>query len=563
MERKDDGLTAYYANMMQLLVLLVDSNRMVIEAGRGTGKTKGVTGPRTIRVAASMPGETAGFGHSTYIRLMSIIIPELISFYKSAADATGRPLMREGIDFVYGEKDLPRHFCKPRYPILHPEHSIVFANGFNIRLVSTDQPDSIAGANIVHFFFEEMKHSDGEKVRSRIFPAMRVGRLDAAGVHKSPYYGGFTGVSDTARVTLGEDAWFTRYAGQMDRQLVEDIITIALHVDKAMAAVRRGQDVERNRRVIERYRPLLDDMRRDCLFYLRVSTFINNEVLGAKFFTDQFSNLSMSEFLTSICSIHDMDYENMFFDRFSTEKHVFEDSYIYKDLMSRNIKDSFTIDSSYLKHYDPDARIILGNDPGSFASLVAAQEKKADNELRVLKEFFVYSPEDIEDMAARFDTFFRSARNRHVDLYYDRAGNKRNERRVNETDARELKAQLEARGWRVSLKNLGQATIYHWQHYYLWRRLLSNDERKVPRILVDYNECPNLISAMISCKKVPGSTPVELDKTPEKRVPLSQQAPITPQLPSALMYMVYGLYSRYLPMKNGGARADFVENQAL
>ena len=275
MERKDDGLTAYYANMMQLLVLLVDSNRMVIEAGRGTGKTKGVTGPRTIRVAASMPGETAGFGHSTYIRLMSIIIPELISFYKSAADATGRPLMREGIDFVYGEKDLPRHFCKPRYPILHPEHSIVFANGFNIRLVSTDQPDSIAGANIVHFFFEEMKHSDGEKVRSRIFPAMRVGRLDAAGVHKSPYYGGFTGVSDTARVTLGEDAWFTRYAGQMDRQLVEDIITIALHVDKAMAAVRRGQDAERNRRVIERYRPLLDDMRRDCLFYLRVSTFIN------------------------------------------------------------------------------------------------------------------------------------------------------------------------------------------------------------------------------------------------------------------------------------------------
>ena len=228
MERKDsNSLTAYYANMMQLLVLLVDSNRMVIEAGRATGKTRGVTGPRTIRVAGSMPGETAGFGHSTYIRLMSIIVPELISFYKSAADASGRPLMREGIDFVYGEKDLPRHFCRPRYPILHPEHSIVFANGFNIRLVSTDQPDSIAGANIVHFFFEEMKHSDGEKVRSRIFPAMRVGRLDASGIHKSPYYGGFTGVSDTARVTLGEDAWFTKYAGQMDRRLVEDIIKLS------------------------------------------------------------------------------------------------------------------------------------------------------------------------------------------------------------------------------------------------------------------------------------------------------------------------------------------------
>lgn len=560
---KESNIIDLYANRMQLLVHLVDANRIVVEAGRGTGKTEGVTGPRTIRVASSMPGETAGFGHSTYIRLMSIIIPELISFYRSPRGVDGQPLLREGIDFVYGEKDLPRHFCRPRYPILHPEHSIVFANGFNIRLVSTDQPDSIAGANIVHFFFEEMKHSDGEKVRSRIFPAMRVGRLGSSEVHKSPYYGGFTGVSDTARVALGEDAWFTKYADQMDRQLVEDIITLSLHVNKAMASVQRGQDVERNRRVIERYQPLLDDMRRDCLFYLRVSTFVNSEVLGSKFFTDNFSNLSMSEFLTSICSIHDMDYENMFFDRFSTEKHVFEDSYKYKDLMSRTLKDTFTIDSSYLKYYDPDARIIMGNDPGSFASLVVAQEKKTANELRVLKEFFVYSPEDIEDMAARFDAFFSSARNRHVDLYYDRAGNKRNERRVNETDARELKAQLEARGWRVNLKNLGQATIYHWQHFYLWRRLLSNDERKVPRILIDYNECPNLVSAMISCKKVPGSTPVELDKTPEKKVPLSQQAPITPQIPSALMYMVYGLYSRYLPLKTGGTRADFVENQAI
>lgn len=560
---KESNIIDLYANRMQLLVHLVDANRIVVEAGRGTGKTEGVTGPRTIRVASSMPGETAGFGHSTYIRLMSIIIPELISFYRSPRGVDGQPLLREGIDFVYGEKDLPKHFCRPRYPILHPEHSIVFANGFNIRLVSTDQPDSIAGANIVHFFFEEMKHSDGEKVRSRIFPAMRVGRLGASEVHKSPYYGGFTGVSDTARVALGEDAWFTKYADQMDRQLVEDIITLSLHVNKAMAAVQRGQDVERNRRVIDRYQPLLDDMRRDCLFYLRVSTFVNSEVLGSKFFTDNFSNLSMSEFLTSICSIHDMDYENMFFDRFSTEKHLYEDSYKYKDLMSRTLKDTFTIDSSYLKYYDPDARIILGNDPGSFASLVVAQEKKTANELRVLKEFFVYSPEDIEDMAARFDAFFSSARNRHVDLYYDRAGNKRNERRVNETDARELKAQLEARGWRVNLKNLGQATIYHWQHYYLWRRLLSNDERKVPRILIDYNECPNLVSAMISCKKVPGSTPVELDKTPEKKVPLSQQAPITPQIPSALMYMVYGLYSRYLPLKSGGMRADFVENQAI
>ena len=229
-----------------------------------------------------------------------------------------------------------------------------------------------------------------------------------------------------------------------------------------------------------------------------------------------------------------------------------------------DLKQTFRLDSSYLKHYAPSDKILIGYDPGSFASMVVAQEKKDENTLRILKEFFVYPPQDIPDLAAAFNAFFSSARFRRIDLYYDRAGNKKNSRRVNDTDAKELKAELEKYGWTVTLKNLGQATIFHWQHHRLWKRLLAENERMVPKIRIDANECPNLVSAMYCCKKVPGSSPVELDKSPEKKVDIQLQAGLTPQIPSAMTYLVWGLYEKFFPgLRNGHVAGGGITNFGL
>ena len=154
---------------------------------------------------------------------------------------------------------------------------------------------------------------------------------------------------------------------------------------------------------------------------------------------------------------------------------------------------------------------------------------------------------DIADIAQQFNAFFSCAKTRQIDLYYDRAGNKKTAKREAETDARQMKAELEKFGWRVTLKNLGQGDIYYWQHYQLWKRLLAENERSIPRIRIDANECPNLVSAMYCCKKVPGSSPIELDKSPEKKVPINLQAGLTPQIPSAMTYLVWGMYEKYFP----------------
>ena len=42
---------------------------------------------------------------------------------------------------------------------------------------------------------------------------------------------------------------------------------------------------------------------------------------------------------------------------------------------------------------------------------------------------------------------------------------------------------------------------------------------------------------------------VQLDKSAEKTLPFDQQATLSPQIATALMYLVFGLYEGYLPGK--------------
>ena len=59
---------------MQIRANVVDSNVLIVEAGRATGKTEGVMGPRIIRVANDMPGELSFLVHKTYVALMTNVI---------------------------------------------------------------------------------------------------------------------------------------------------------------------------------------------------------------------------------------------------------------------------------------------------------------------------------------------------------------------------------------------------------------------------------------------------------------------------------------------------------
>lgn len=549
-----------YMNSMQVMVNLLDPNKVVVEAARASGKTSEVTVNRIVRVADSMPAELSFLAHRTYVALLTNIWPNIQAAFSRQITVNGRPrcMLEYGIDYIAGESKIPEHFRKPRYPISYPKHSILFRNGHHIQLVSSDQPDSVAGRSGVHAFVEEMKHNDGEKLKTRLFPSLRG---SSAEIRKSPYYQGWTGVSDTARVDLNEDDWFERYEDQNNPQLLSEIATVAVHVNKAVYKRMELLTAQKNTtnpvtlekirlelkkydRQISMWTPRLADMRRNATLYIRASSFVNKDILGPKFFKTQLDTLDMDEFLTAICAVRHKSVVNKFFANYDKEKHQFSDGYIYDSIMKLDLKDHFIITARYLKYYDKSAPLYIGYDPGHFSSLVCGQPKKYGKEFRLLKEFFCFYSDEQPELARQVYEFFgRDCRNKRIVLYPDRAGNKRREELEQiTTDSRALKRELESYGFEVQLMNEGQATIYHWQQFKLMLLLFGDRSNALPHVFIDENECPNLCSAIPLSPRKSTNGRIELDKSSEVKIPLHRQAGLTTQIPSAFIYLMYGLY---------------------
>ncbi len=561
-EEHTSRLEGHYMNMVQLRATIVDANVLIAELGRATGKTEGIFGPRLIRVSNSMPGEVSFLVHKTYAALFTNVWPNIQGYFSRPIMDGRRTILEEGKDYIVGASKIPSHFKRPRRPIAYPKHSILLRNGHHLQLVSSDQPESVAGQSGVHAFIEEMKHQKGDKIKTRLFPALRG---SPAYIRMSPYYQGVTGVSDTARVDMGEDNWFEEYEKLVDDKLINEIVTAALHINHATYKIYEMEDKsrdeknpvaleairiyqEKQNKILKLWQPRLNDMRRNATYYMRASSFANKDILGPKYFKTQMESLTMDEFLVAICAIRQKAVVDRFFVNYVPSKHQFEDSYKYESILRMDLKEHFRLTAFYLKYYHPREELLLGYDPGNFSSLVVAQEQSSED-TKIIKEFTCYAPHDQTDLARNFNDFFGAdAKNRTIKLYYDRAGNKRKEEWDQiSTDAKILQREIESYGFSVELMNEGQSVIYHWQQYKLLQFVFGDRSNAVPRVSICENECPNLCSSIMLSPRKYTDGKIELDKSSERKVPLHLQAGLTTQLPSALIYLLYGRYSNKMP----------------
>lgn len=571
----------YYMNNVQLLANIIDPNMLYAEWARATGKTEGVIVPRLIRVANDMPGELSFLVHKTYVALMTNVWPNIQASFSRPVIVNGkqRAMLEYGIDYVVGESKLPSHFRRPRYPIAYAKHSVIFRNGAHLQLVSSDQPESVAGRNAVHAFVEEMKHNSGEKLKSRLFPSLRGG---GAEIRKSAYYEGVTGVSDTARVDLGEDAWFEEYENKMDKQLIDEIANVSFALNQSSYKIYKLKAELRNTKnpvlieqirlenqrlqsFIARWKPRLADMRRNAIYYIRASSFCNKDILGAKFFKTQLDTLDMDEFLTAICAIRHKEVTNKFFTTYDHERHQFKDSYIYNQILKLDLKDMFTLTARYLKHYNKREPLFVGYDPGNFSSLIVGQKKEYGRRFDIIKEFWAYIPDDQQSLANQMYSFFGTdAVNKVIHLYPDRAGNKtREEIEQITTDSLAMKAALESYGFSVILYNEGAPIIYHWQQFRLCQLLFGEKLSSLPIVRIDENECPNLCSAILISPLKRTNGKIELDKSSEVKESTRRRPGLTTQLPSAMIYLLYGLYADVIKSELSSIPDDLPENFAI
>lgn len=546
-KKKEQEFQFIYYNTVQLLAQIYDPTNMFAEVGRAGGKTAGLIGSRVVRVAHDMPHATLLFMAKTYASLFMNIMPKLIKFFRTPLP-NGQPYLTEGVHYVVGTKKLPRHFKTPLAPIDNPQHCIFFAWGSVLRPGAADRAESVAGIDAGHVFIEEMKHIDGQKLKSRVFPTLRDDfRAPYATSH---YFQGITGVSDTARLDLGENDWFLTYEKNQNKEILTDIANMYFHINEARTALLKNPNDTSALNRIKRWEPLLKKARTGQTYYARASSFVNKDILGIEFFRNQLNVLSIDEFLTALGNIRPKSVEHKFFGKFS-KKHEFDDSFLYDFIDKYDLsEEAFKVSAKDMKYYNRRQPLYLGYDPGHFMSMVVAQREPGT--LRIQKALHAIHPHQHEAIAEEFNEFYKDHGDRVINLYYDRAGNQQKFKfsdLTSDTDAKMLARELRKLNWTVNLMNIGQRTIYHWEHYLLQTILLGEKDKYCDVVRIDSTNASDLISSinMSPLKKTEGF--IQLDKSAEKTLPFEQQATMSPQIATAYMYLTFGLYESYLPDK--------------
>ncbi len=532
-----------YMSILQTRVLLADTQNIIGEIGRGSGKTTEMFSPRIVRVTYAMPRSICLLVGPTYTFLLETIVPGIITYL--AKNYT------RGLHYEYGKRP-PKHFKMPYTEVTRWEHTFSFAWGTVLQFVSNDRPESALGHNAAHIFVDELLRIKETDFIERILPTLRGDRQ----IHgKSHYFGGITAFSSTPNFENDND-WWLNYEQNMDKELIEEIMYVAYRIKLARYHLVNSQNEKEKKRMqafINRWESRLTEKRKGATYYVKGSSFSNLLILGLDYIKNQLkgSRSNLDRFKLSILGIRPNKVKDMFFGKFARH-HIFDDSYRYNNI------DLYAVDGKYyktsrdLKHCDAKQPLLMGYDPGNFMSAVISQEKNKEH--RVLKNLYVITPDQHFELARKIHEFFMYHERKTIYLYYDRAGNQRiyKNNPKGETDAQILRKELEDLGWSVHLMSLANRTIFYWEHYLLLNIILGEKDKRVPRLRICQNECEELISSiyMSPLKRTEGV--IELDKSSEKKLAYEDQAYWSTQIPSALMYLLFGLYEKYLPSGDKG-----------
>ena len=499
-----------FSNWLAQIATMIMPKNLYLIAGRGAGKTTDFQVERLIEMVYDMPGAPVCWVADTFTDLQTNIMPNVLAGLERAG-------FREGIHFVvekappeYTEAEkaslpewLKPHFWKPVNKILSYKRKMIFFTGFNITFGSLDRPASLAGNSYVHLIGDEVKYFKDEKI-SNLMKAVR-GYKELYG--QSIFYRGHTFTTDMPNTrNIGEYDWILKYGKKMNIAGIMRVLKVAFILNDCLvelfAAKERSdpEEIISKKKIYQRWynRIYKARMQPDAqTFYCVASSYINVDTLTPEYIAEAMavdlgdSKTSMLSLLPTIAG-GDRFYSNL------GERHFYydgADSY-WSDYFG--LRD--TEDCRILKYLQTNKQLSAGLDFGNMNSMSIFQEDANVGVCRFLKFLDALSPESIEHLAERFVRYFEPQEEKVLMLYYDRAGN--NYKDTGKDLVTEFKNAVETyqsgpkkgerTGWRVVLCSLNQGTIGQQEEYYFMQELLSGNNPRLPKVMIDAYQCKPL-----------------------------------------------------------------------
>lgn len=526
-----------YMNWLAQISALGMFQHLVFIGGRGSTKTTAFLAERLQEMVYDMPGAPVALVADTYSNLQKNVLPTL----------------QEGLRMLGWEEEIHYRIEKPPFDhwsekpyniVSSFKHTIIFFNGFNVTMISLDRPSTAAGRSYVAVIGDEVKFFRESKI-AKLTKAVRGYRVKYG---DSPFYRSQTYLTDMPNINLiGEHDWIMKYRKRMEPAKILLALKTGLVVNEIrkelVIAMDSGDrtEVANVRRKLTRWEERWRRVRKNTLFFYVASSFINADILGVDFFSEEFAS-GLEDVEQAILSMKPSIAKGSRFYSNLTARHFFADGNdsFWGEHFGLRDKEDCRILAKLNKNKALDA----GADFGNMLSLVIAQDGPG-REYNVLKNFYTLPPQHIRELSDMFVSYFSHHEEKVLNLYYDRAAN--NYHKVKQDQASQLKNAIERdakgkrTGWKVILKSIGQGNINSHTEYVFMIQLLGESNPALPKVRIDQFNCSELKSSLelapIKITNRNGRKTVDKNKTSES-LPIHKLPKLSTNFSDAFKYLM-------------------------
>ena len=155
---------------------------------------------------------------------------------------------------------------------------------------------------------------------------------------------------------------------------------------------------------------------------------------------------------------------------------------------------------------------------------IVAQESNVANTITILKDFFVKNPLKLSDLIKKIIDYYEPHRAtcNKIYLYHDRSGFK-SEANSKTTLAQDVEDMLRTAGWQVFNRTPNTNNPSHILKFRLINEILEENNRSLPFVRLNEDNCPNLIVSMENAAVKQKEDAFEKDKSSERSKTIPQE----------------------------------------
>lgn len=480
-------------NPMQLAA--IEANRVQkvkkinIEAGRGAGKST-VLGWFVKEAVRQMPRATGVLVGSTFVQIKSRTFPST----KEGLEMFG---LYEDMDYVVGRCGKSQGFAMPFQSPNSWNNVVHFANGSILVLVSLEDSNSGRGLNAYYVIGDEAALFEQDRLFNNVLTTNRAKKIEfekASMLHAQIF------TSSVALTKTGE--WFT-------------------NMEKL--ALSKPQEY----------------------IFIKANAYVNAMNLKAGWVQEMYEQrVSDLLFNAEILNIRPSKVADGFYPMLIAGKHYYK--YKYDVPLLADFREKYTPsckhDTDLIKGIPIQISLDFG---GRINCCVVAQELKSLNTINILKDFFVKNPQKLSDLVKKVIEYYEphKASCNIIHLYHDRSGFK-TEANSKTTLAQDVEDMLRLAGWKVINFTPNTNNPSHIHKYRLINEILEENQRALPFVRINENNCADLIVSMENTGLKLKEDSFEKDKSSERSKTIPQEH--ATHLSDCFDYLLWWKYSHLL-----------------